>query len=980
MPLNTARLPPDYIARVKALLLPHVTSKADRDALLIEAFHIRAREIKNDIDLSGSPNTFTLRCIGVLLDRNCATDGTHPLAWLLRAVPCGVEGEAEVKSLVHLLEACCGDDSATFASSPPRPDPVTIIINNINTAGGAYVAGDVSASGNFIGRDAAQSVNTPSPQRTPTVFLCYSHEDAAAARRVIAGLQAAGHAVWVDTADINRGEEWVRGISEGINNSYAVVVLCSRASLKSRWVKNEILWAQQKGKHIIPALLEDVLGDDGFLPLISYQAAALKPDFAAGLQQVIAALPRVEVLAPMSAAETIPLARALSRRALELEYLDRLRLEELLNTDKYTPLAGSTHREARITLGAVVMRQEFEHLAWREDRQQSEPPRKFENAVDELLAIKRAAVLGEPGAGKSTTLWKLARHLLDTALDDPKQPIPLLIKLGQWTNAQQLLPAFIARQLGELGAHLPDLLREGHAALLLDGLNEVPTDQRAGKIAAVRAYLKEKPQREVMVVVTCREQDYGAGLELDRVEILPLDPARILEFAQHYLGEARGEVFFWKLAGDTKSIWEKWQRAGATFMQFFDAPDVPRENPNVYSSTSGGDDEAWRKHIQSPGSLIKLARNPYMLFMLIRVYQQYGDLPANRGKLFEQFVETLLLREGAAEQDADRQLRLLPKGERLISALEKLSYAMQTRRVGRKRISDDAGEAQSALTVLKRSEAGDIMNNQQLLLAASASILEVGSEVRFSHQLVQEYFAACYMRREIEAGRLRTNTLWPPDRFWERTGWEEATVLLAGLYSDDCTRVIEWVADANPEVAAQCILRSGAVVPDATLLTLRGRWLPRLTDIQRYTDPRARAAVGRALGLVRLRNGELLDHRKGVSIIDGIPDIDWVEIPAGEFIYQNEKSTRHLDSFSIARYPITNIQFQAFIDAPDGFHNPRWWVGLSASENDKSQPDEQWFKYWNHPRERVSWYDAIAYCRWLSEKLDIKVTLPTEAQ
>ena len=36
-------------------------------------------------------------------------------------------------------------------------------------------------------------------------------------------------------------------------------------------------------------------------------------------------------------------------------------------------------------------------------------------------------------------------------------------------------------------------------------------------------------------------------------------------------------------------------------------------------------------------------------------------------------------------------------------------------------------------------------------------------------------------------------------------------------------------------------------------------------------------------------------------------------------------------AFRISRYPVTYIQFQAFVDDPEGFPNPRWWERLSAA-------------------------------------------------
>ena len=131
-----------------------------------------------------------------------------------------------------------------------------------------------------------------------------------------------------------------------------------------------------------------------------------------------------------------------------------------------------------------------------------------------------------------------------------------------------------------------------------------------------------------------------------------------------------------------------------------------------------------------------------------------------------------------------------------------------------------------------------------------------------------------------------------------------------------------------------------------------------------------------------------------------LPDIEWVKIPkVGEngqskFIYQKDKRESPPD-FWMARYPITYAQFQTFIDAADGWRNPRWWEGLSILDEQRDKPFNQNFLYWNHPRENVSWYQAVAFCRWLTEqaqqhpellpaeardKKDWRISLPTKWQ
>ncbi|MEZ5594061.1 MAG: SUMF1/EgtB/PvdO family nonheme iron enzyme [Gammaproteobacteria bacterium] len=118
------------------------------------------------------------------------------------------------------------------------------------------------------------------------------------------------------------------------------------------------------------------------------------------------------------------------------------------------------------------------------------------------------------------------------------------------------------------------------------------------------------------------------------------------------------------------------------------------------------------------------------------------------------------------------------------------------------------------------------------------------------------------------------------------------------------------------------------------------------------------------------------DDRPGVGLNDqGLPDIDWVEIPAGPFLYGEDQEKIELDGFFISRYPITHAQFQAFIDQGGYDQNQLWWQGLQHEP-----PEKAAWPFANRPRECVSWYDATAFCRWLSVQTGQIITLPTEQQ
>ncbi|MEF8722048.1 MAG: SUMF1/EgtB/PvdO family nonheme iron enzyme [Candidatus Accumulibacter delftensis] len=141
-----------------------------------------------------------------------------------------------------------------------------------------------------------------------------------------------------------------------------------------------------------------------------------------------------------------------------------------------------------------------------------------------------------------------------------------------------------------------------------------------------------------------------------------------------------------------------------------------------------------------------------------------------------------------------------------------------------------------------------------------------------------------------------------------------------------------------------------------------------LDELERIeTIPPRRLAIGDRLA-------EIGDPRAGVCLDDrGLPALDWVEIPGGEFIYQKGEK-RQLPTFYMARYPVTNVQYQAFIDA-DGYGDDRWWDDLLRPE-----PAESRWPQANRPRTNVNWYEAVAFSRWLSAQLGHEVRLPTEEE
>jgi formylglycine-generating enzyme required for sulfatase activity len=119
------------------------------------------------------------------------------------------------------------------------------------------------------------------------------------------------------------------------------------------------------------------------------------------------------------------------------------------------------------------------------------------------------------------------------------------------------------------------------------------------------------------------------------------------------------------------------------------------------------------------------------------------------------------------------------------------------------------------------------------------------------------------------------------------------------------------------------------------------------------------------------------DDRKGVGLdADGLPDIDWVRIvpPKG-------------NAYSIARYPVTNAQFDAFVQ--DDGYTATWdacWTkaGLAwRQSNPEPKGLSHPFPLPNHPRVEVTLHEAVAFANWLGARRKSKkgaIRLPTSSE
>ncbi|MBZ0317428.1 MAG: HEAT repeat domain-containing protein [Anaerolineae bacterium] len=254
-------------------------------------------------------------------------------------------------------------------------------------------------------------------------------------------------------------------------------------------------------------------------------------------------------------------------------------------------------------------------------RSKGHPFEDIQQAIE--LHKGRFVLIGEPGAGKSTTL----RQLMIKAIHDyrlktnPRLPVWINLGLsGTPIHADDLLQFWWDEQ-----AYLPgtpdEYIQQDAVWLFMDGLNEMPLDSRAERARALKAFLDKHPT--LPVIVTCRVRDY----EEDEHLYLGLPIVRV-----HELDEGRIQEFISKRGAST-DLWDK---------------------------------------IRSNDALRRMADNPYKLVMLMAVYQARRELPERLEELYGLYVKEAYLTRTKATNAPPLGLTW-PKLE---TRLKRLAYLM----------------------------------------------------------------------------------------------------------------------------------------------------------------------------------------------------------------------------------------------------------------------------------------------------------------
>jgi formylglycine-generating enzyme required for sulfatase activity len=623
-------------------------------------------------------------------------------------------------------------------------------------------------------------------------------------------------------------------------------------------------------------------------------------------------------------------------------------------------------------------------------------------------------LLGDPGSGKTTFINYLVYQLVNGDEEMPgvlqgKPVIRLVLRNAAthipadndcgdpqmlWAAVRANLDKALGKEIGEmLNLHLMKRIASEGCVLLLDGLDEVPEASRR------RRCLMEAVQKLVSglkagsrVILTARPYAYADPewyLEkFQNLTLAPFSEKQVQRFVQSWY-HAVGPKMDWSMeAADL--------RAGSL-----------------------------AQALEERQYLGDLASRPLLLTLIATMHTSGGQLPQDRAELYEETVKLLLTRwerkrtvvvDGKPLED-EGITRALGIGEpALRRALETLAYAVHQRQWKEKADGDEKhaadiswGEVVTAFANILDDDTHPRVLLRYLEQRSGLLICREEGTYAFPHRSFQEYLAACHL-----AGQPNFATHLKDLVFADPAWWREVFLLAAGKKKrGGMEGAVNAVHTLLPKAVAEMQHPTDAHWLAATLagdalLELRlleeaqgeevyetqiehtRQWLTALVEGGKL-NPRQRVEAGDVLG-------QLGDPRFDPEhwYLPQEENFGFVRIPAGKFImgskegegYDDERPQHELNlpyDYWMAKYPVTVAQYRAFV----------------AASGHKTSDKDSLCGVANHPVVRVTWYDALAYCEWLSKQLTayskevaeqqmsflqelaegkLRVTLPTEAE
>ncbi|HEX2620177.1 MAG TPA: TIR domain-containing protein, partial [Phototrophicaceae bacterium] len=341
------------------------------------------------------------------------------------------------------------------------------------------------------------------------VFISYARIDgephAAKLERVLPN-------TWRDKRGINPSQDFTAEIERAIRGSRQMVVCVTPdVTREDSFVRQEVAYAAYLKKPIIVARFEEVPPP---LPVFNHTwLDFFKLGWETGLQQLQDWLGRFASGSYVPPPPPAELANDPYREYLGdlyeaiVSYLDQTVIRLIEVAGKATPEAVSVSRRPLLA--------SFKARAGINDEGQ------LISSVSEGMARYkgRMLLLGEPGAGKTTALMSYAKQRVSERLNDPTQPLPILLRCAEWESSPPMtLETWTAKSTEIEKTAISTLKLQEKLLFLLDGLDELGA-YRTEKVMedgreVERSYDPRKrfldqilPTSE-QVMLSCRVQDY----------------------------------------------------------------------------------------------------------------------------------------------------------------------------------------------------------------------------------------------------------------------------------------------------------------------------------------------------------------------------------------------------------------------------------------------------------------------------------------